>query len=255
MKSRLLISLLLSISSLMGSWAQVPLSEVEINIDFQERFYDNGQLVTKNGFVYTDTTFVYQEDDIIELGKSLEDFDKHKHGKWIEYFDKNWRRISDSSQAYFFSLTEYEVGIAQGNSFFFDKNDNLHHMTLRYPPYQNEIFEGYRIIWFNNKGKVKSIQYERFVSELNEEYVNRTSYFSNGSIEKFTLRDSESANYHIIEYNKKGQITYELVANNKEQYKSKRSCCGRIEIRESREEGVSYKSKLVKGKLKWKRKL
>lgn len=253
MRFRLLIALLLSISSLNISWGQVPLSKIEMKIDFQKRFYDNGDLITNNSYVYTDSMYVYQEADLIDMGKSPHAFDKHKHGKWVEYFDRNWKATNDSSNYFYYSLSEYEVGLTKGNCFFFDKKDRLHHMTMRYPPYLGEVFQGYRIIWFNNKEKVKSIQYERFVSELNEEYVNRTTYFSNGNIETYTLRDSESANYHIIEYNKKGQITYELVANNNEQYKSKRKCFGRVEIRESREEGVSYKSKLVKGKLKWKK--
>jgi len=252
-RCRLFIALILFLSTFI-SWGQVPLSQVEIKIDFKERFYEGGELKTPNNFVYTDSIYVYFEQTILEMGKSLSDFEKHKHGKWVEYFDKNWQTINENDNYAYYSLTEYEVGIAKGNSFFFDKNDKLHHMTLRYPPYKNEVFRGYRIIWFNGREKVKSIQYERFVSERNIEYLNRTTYFSNGTIEKYTLRDSEASNYHIIEYNKRGKITYELVANNNVQYKSKRKCFGRVEIRESKEDGIPYKSKFVKGELKWKKK-
>lgn len=255
MRLSLFIALLLLFASHSTCWGQVPLSEVEINIDFQERFYENGKLLTKNSFVYTDSIYVYFEEDLLELGKSPDEFEKRKHGKWIAFFDENWKPLSSKNDFSYYSLTEYEVGIAKGNTFFFTNKDQLHHMTLRYPPYLNETFQGYRIIWFDKKEKVKAIQYERFVSDATVEYINRTTYFSNGKIESYTLRDSEKSNYHIIEYNKKGKITYELVANHTEQYKSKRKCFGRVEIRESREDGVSYKSKLVKGELKWKKKV
>lgn len=247
------IPLLLLFSSLSVCWGQQPLSEVEIDIDYKQRFYENGKLLTKNGFVYVDSVYVYLEEDLIEIGKPLTDIEKRKHGKWIEFFDKNWTSLTSKSDFSYYSLTEYQVGVAQGNSFFFDKNDKIHHITLRYPPYKNEVFQGFRIVWFNNKGKVKSIQYERFMHEASEDYLNRTTYFANGKIESFELHDSENSNYHIIEYNKKGKVTYELVANNKEQYKSKWKCFRRVEIRESRENGVAYKSKLVKGELKWKK--
>lgn len=234
------------------SRGQLPLSKVEINIDYNDRFYDKGELITTNDFVYTDSVYVYIAEHLIEKGADFSDFEKHKHGKWVEYFDKNWKPITDSSKAYYFSLTEYEIGLAQ---FFFDKNNKIHHITLRYPPYKDEIFKGYRIIWYDDKENVKTIQYERFVDQLNSEYVNRTTYFADGNIESYTLRDAQSSNYHIIEYDKRGQITYELVANSKEQYKSKKKCFGRVEIRESREDGISYKSKLVKGNLKWKKEI
>lgn|GEM_PF-4800382 len=250
-----LLSILLVFTFILRCWGQVPLSEIDININFQERFYEKEILLTKNSFVYTDSIYVYSEENLLELGKSPNDFEKRKHGKWIEFFDKNWQHLESSNDYSYYSLTEYEVGITSGNSFFFDKNGKLHHMTMRYPPYKDEVFHGFRIIWFNPKEKVKSIQYERFTSAIDTEYLNRTTYFANGKIETYTLRDAENSNYHIIEYNKKGKITYELVANNEEQYKSKRKCFGRVEMRESREQGISYKSKLVKGELKWKKEI
>lgn len=79
MRLRFLISLLLSISSLNSSWGQVPLSEIEMKIDFHKRFYDKDDLTTANNYVYTDSIYVYQETDLIAMGKSLQAFDKHKH--------------------------------------------------------------------------------------------------------------------------------------------------------------------------------
>jgi hypothetical protein len=195
------------------------------------------------------------EEHLLELGKSLKDYDKWKHGKWIEFFGKNWQPLAKPKENEFYSLTEYDIGISKGNSYFFTKQDKLNHMTLRNPPYKGGTFNGFRVIWFDNKEKVTAIHYERFLTETNVEYVNRTAYFENGNIKSYTLRDEENSFYHIIEYNKKGRITYELVANEREQYKSKRKWFGRIEIRESIENGTRYKSKLVNGDLKWKKKI
>lgn len=134
MRFRLLIALLLIFTSLQNFLGQVPLSKIEMKIDFQKRFYDNGNLITNNSYVYTDSMYVYQEADLIDMGRSLEEFDKHKHGEWVEYFDKNWKIITDNSNYFYYSLTEYEVGITKGNAFFFDKKEKLHHLTQRYPP-------------------------------------------------------------------------------------------------------------------------
>lgn len=247
--------LLLVFSFAYRGWTQVALSETDLRIDFPQRFYDRNQLITENTYVYTDSAYIYFEQDLLNDGKDLSDYRKHKHGKWLEYFDKNWNSITDKEEMAYYSLTEYYVGTAKGSAFFFDKKDRLHHATLRHPPYGENTFEGFRVIWFDQNEQVKTIQYERFRDQLDLEYVNRTTYFSNGKIESYTLRDEEQSNYHIVEYDKEGKITYELIANNKEQSKVKYKRRGKVELRESREDGVSYKSKRVKGELKWRKKM
>ncbi len=106
--------LLLVFSFAYRGWTQVALSETDLRIDFPQRFYDGNQLITENTYVYTDSAYIYFEQDLLNDGKDLSDYRKHKHGKWLEYFDKNWNNITDKEEMAYYSLTEYDVGITKG---------------------------------------------------------------------------------------------------------------------------------------------
>jgi hypothetical protein len=231
---------------------QIPYTKLDSQLDFRERFYEKGELTTTNSFLYLDSNIVYRLEDLEELGIDPFRLERVKHGKWITYYDKNWRE-TDQRKFDFYSLEEFEFGIIRGKAYYFSKDDKLHHVTQRYPSYFDSTFNGYRIIWYDNKERIKSVQYELFKSPDSPGYYNYTVYFPDGTIKSFSLADDRTASYHVVEYNKRGKILYELRNDEDGTYKLKQRLFGWVIIKETLEEGVNYKYRYVFGKLKTKK--
>jgi hypothetical protein len=234
-------------------FAQIPYAKLDSQLDFQERFYNKGELTTTNSFLYLDSNIVYRLEDLQELGIDPFRLERVKHGKWISYYDKNWRE-TDQRKFDYYSLEEFEFGIIRGKAYYFSKDDKLHHVTQRYPSYFDSTFNGYRIVWYDNKERIKSVQYELFKSPDNAAgYYNYTVYFPDGTIKSFSLADDRTASYHVVEFNKRGKILYELRNDEQATYKLQQRLFGWIIIKETLEEGVNYRYRYVFGKLRKKK--
>lgn len=228
--------------------AQMPYNQLDNQLDFEERFFEKDQLLTTNEFLYLDSNIVYRKEDLEELGMDLFRFERVKHGKWVNYYDKNWNEV-DVRKFEYFSLAEYQYGIIHGKAYYFTQDKKLHHTTLRYPPYFDSVFQGYRIIWYDGKERAQSAQYELFKTEGAPRYSNNTVYFPDGSIKSFSLADDRTASYHVVEFNKRGKITYELRNDEQQTYKLRQKWFGWIMIKDTLENEMHYRYRYVFGKL------
>lgn len=239
MKKLIAIAFFIPLSFLFG---QESLSLIDTTFDYQERFYQNDQLIVTNTIVYIDFDYTnaYTVEQIQANKIDTTHLKQIKHGLWIEFYDKKWRE-SDSSKYYYYRLKEYNLGYSTGKIYYFNKKKALVNVALAYPELGDSIFEGVRNITYK-KGIITWIQYNRFTEDsLKGLYVNLWGYYPDGSLKYYTISDDYNYNFHSLKYDTDGLCTYELKLNRNESYMIKRKRNGRKEIIEKREDGKRIK--------------
>lgn len=226
-------------------FGQQHLNEIDTSLDYQERFYQNGRLITTNTILYIDSVNTYTVHQI-QSDPAIDTTVLHRvqDGLWIEYFDKKWN-ASDPPHHSYFRLGEYDLGYTTGKIYYFNKQCELIESALRYPIVNDTVFEGVRKITYS-KGKITWIKYQRFLEDsLKEPYVNLSNYYPNGQLKSYNLSDDFNYKYHTQKYNKNGLCTHELKLNRHESYTIKRK--GRKEMCLIKENGVPIRLTKIDG--------
>jgi antitoxin component YwqK of YwqJK toxin-antitoxin module len=130
-----------------------------------------------------------------------------KHGKWVVYLDKNWKKKDDSAGAVFYRYTFYEHGT------------NLHPMgtcggtgyQLQSPSTEGvaltvKVLDG-EYKWYDKKGALSSVHVFK-----NGEYVACREYYPSGELHQFfdytRTCDGEPHSWYVSVYDKKGNLTF-----------------------------------------------
>ncbi|HTO36981.1 MAG TPA: hypothetical protein VL021_01045 [Brumimicrobium sp.] len=245
MKKLIHIAFFIPLSFLFG---QENLSLNDTTFDYQERFFQNGELKVSNTIVYVDSkyTYAYTLEQVQSQNIDTTNLIRFKHGLWREFYDKKWRE-RDSSKYYYYSLTEYNFGYPTGNMYRFNKKKEIVNVALRYPELGDSIFEGIRHITYHN-GTISWIQYFRFSDDtLKGLYINLWGYYPDGSLKYYTISDDSNNNFYSVSYDAKGLCTYESKLNKNEAYIIKRKRNGRKEIIDKREDGIRIKTIKIDG--------
>ncbi len=227
---------------------QQQLKDLDTTLDYKERFYENGQLITTNlwRYVYPNGKSIAAEDLYLNPHMDTSKMEREPDGLWVEYFDEKWNPV-DSSNYYYHILCEYNLGYTKGKVYYF-KKDEIMYTALRYPKLNDSIFNGFRKIVYN-KGEILWVEYSLFSEDsLQKKYYNMAYYFPNGQLKSHNLSDDHHYQYESTMYNKAGLCTYELKLNRNESYIIKRKRKGRKEIIDVREKGVFTKTVKVNGK-------
>lgn len=234
---------------------QQQLKDLDTTLDYKERFYKNGQLITTNLWRYVDPNgrAIAAEDILLNPQLDTSKMQREPHGLWVEYFDKKWNPI-DSSNHYYRLLCQYNCGYTVGKVYYF-KKDEIMYTALRYPKLKDSVFDGFRKIVYE-KGKILWVEYSLFSDDsLKKKYYNMAYYYPTGQLKSHNLSDDHNYQYESTKYNRAGLCIYELKHNRKESYLIKRKRKGNKEIIDVRENGVLTKTVKVGGKEVRKRKL
>ena len=229
-------------------FCQQQLKDLDTTLDYKERFYKNGQLITTNLWRYISPNGLSIAAEDISLNPQLDTskMEREPHGLWVEYFDKKWNPV-DSSNYYYRLLCQYNCGYTAGKVYYFQK-DEIMYIGLRYPKLKDSVFNGFRKTTYH-KAKILSVEYSLFSDDsLKNKYYNMAYYYPNGQLKSYNLSDDHNYQYESTKYNKAGICTYELKHNRNESYLIKRKRNGRKEIIEARKNGVLTKTVKVNGK-------
>lgn len=134
--------------------------------------------------------------------------DHKKQGKWIVYWDDNWKEVNDSSKASFYRYT------------FFDNGENIYPMgpcgkkgwkleTTNKSESKPALVDG-EYKWKDKNGKLSSTHVF-----LKGEYQECKEYFSDGKLSQhfaYTKKFRDQPNtYCIYHYNKKGELKFYIM--------------------------------------------
>lgn len=220
------------------SYSQQQLKDIDTVIDYQQRFYNGTQLKSENR--------------LLSIEKNLGDSvgrELVRDGLWIDYFTKNWEK-SDSSAFHYYRLIEYDTGNVVGKFYNFSKNGRLLEMIDFYPMLDEDEFQGYLIVKYAKSLLINSVEYKRFSDDtLAGMYINIAIYARNGQLTGYSLSDDENHHYHSITMSKRGYCKYELVITDTESFIRKKRRNGRVEIFETKTDGIRVRNKFRKGKL------
>jgi hypothetical protein len=243
------LSTFIFFSLIFSGFGQQQLKDIDTSFDYQERFYENGQLIAENSWrlVYPDgTPSIPLKDLYLNPDMDTSEMSLEQDGLWVEYYDKKWNEV-DSSRFYYKVLREYDCGYTQGKSYYFKKNE-LMYTGLRYPKLNDSVFNGSRKIIYD-KGNISWVEYRLFMEDsLRNKYYHSACYFPDGQLMSYNLSDDINYQYVVIRYNKAGLCTYELKLNHQEAYRIKRKRKGRKEIMEVRENRIFTRTVKINGK-------
>ncbi len=147
-------------------------------------------LVTISAGLFSQSTSINQTDS---LGK--------KDGKWFVYLDKDWAKLSDSTNAVYFRYT------------YFDHGTNVYPMgkcggkDYRLEGGKTRILNG-EYKWYDAKGRLSSVHV------FNDgEYVSCKEYFTTGQLSQhfdYTKKCyGQVLGWTVFIYNKKGELVLE----------------------------------------------
>jgi hypothetical protein len=119
-----------------------------------------------------------------------------------------------------------------------------------YPMLDEDEFQGYLIVKYSKSLLINSVEYKRFSDDtLAGMYINIAIYARNGQLRGYSLSDDENYRYHSIKMSKKGDCKYELVLTDTESFIRKRRRNGRVEIFETKIDGIRLRNKFRNGEL------
>ena len=118
-------------------------------------------------------TAILSSGQIDDLNKK--DFQGKKHGKWMVYLDKDWKKTEDSSKAYFMRYTYFDHG---SNIYPMGKcgGKNYKLESAKVNDSKIKLLDG-EYKWYNGKGVLSSVHVLK-----NGEYVSCTEYYESGKI-------------------------------------------------------------------------
>ncbi len=141
------------------------------------------------------------------LAQKLNEVDNEgkRHGKWLVYLDKNWKRIDDSTKALYKKYTYYDHGVniypmgPCGKKGYRLEGPSSKKMTGNY-----EFLDG-EYKWYDEKGVVRSIH-----AFVNGEYLACKEFFKTGELQQhfdYTKKcDGQEHGWTVYIYNKDGSI-------------------------------------------------
>jgi len=203
--------------------AQPQLSEIDTILDYKSRFFRNDSLNCMNQSIYRDSAtglFYFDESQLASrLGKSC--FYILKHGLWVYFWDKKWKECDKSNAAYY-QLFEYNHDTFIGKAYTFNKNNELLHSIEPYPIFENEVFNGYLKLSYQNE-VVYSAEYKQWEDDIFKNfYFNYTQFYSNGSIQSFSFLDDAKYRHRTIIIDKSGFCTFDLKLDKYDSYRIER---------------------------------
>lgn len=145
--------------------------------------------------------------NFIGISQTLNQLDSEgkRHGKWLVYLDKNWKRTDDSTKAYFKKYTHYDHGVniypmgPCGKKGYRLEGPALKKMNGNY-----EFLDG-EYKWFDEKGVVRSIH-----AFKNGEYIACKEFFKTGELQQhfdYTKKcEGQEHGWIVYVYNKDGSI-------------------------------------------------
>jgi len=132
-----------------------------------------------------------------------------KDGKWVVYWDRNWKTINDSSKALYYRYTVYSHGTnlyPMGRCG--GKGYKLETMSESKDKKGIELLDG-EYKWYDNKGRLSSIHVFK-----NGEYVSCKEYFSSGELNQYfdytKKYQGQELTWCVTIYNKKGELVQDL---------------------------------------------
>jgi hypothetical protein len=187
------------------SFSQPQLSEIDTVLDYKSRFFRNDTLLATNEYLYWDSIqkkYVYEIPEYYQKPRHPY-FETVNHGLWVFYWDKKWREC-DKSDAAYYQLFEYNYDTFIGKAYTFNSKNELLHSIEPYPIFENEVFNGYLKLSYQN-GVVYSAEYRRWVDEsLRFQYLNETYYYPNGGVISHTLHDNINKRYRMMSFDDDG---------------------------------------------------
>jgi hypothetical protein len=163
------------------------------------------KIITSLLFFFSFTLLSFgQTDNLNQLDSSGK-----KDGKWIIYWDRNWRSISDSAEAIYYRYTFYShgtnlypMGPCGGKGYKLEKTGEGQDQQSKI-----KLLDG-EYKWYDSKGKLSSIHV------FNKgEYVSCKEYYSSGELNQYfdyTKKwQGQEHTWYLTIYDKKGGLIHD----------------------------------------------
>jgi hypothetical protein len=181
-----------------------------------------------------------------------------KNGLWVIYYDINYKECLKSKHVYK-RIVILKNGYSSHLQYLLDNKNKLISVTENYPEIEKDsIFNGYKLVNYTNKQKVTSVSFHKFINDSiypKDSYSNFNTYYPNGQLKSYSLKDDITKSYETQEYDRNGFNTYTLKLNGTESLKVKRKKRGQLILMDQRIGGTYYRIKIENGKEVYRKKL